>query len=211
LREKITRLHCSVESCRPITSFRTTSFRITPRTSRQLLAIALGSFRRSFRIAAIPCAYEIVPVCRAAPLRGSTPSANCHSDGVYEESIHACASRQSVLSTMASIIFARCACPNRGTIPASSISPTIQYQLPRVSTATGEPAFPRLRSARIAPLWCSTRALRDILTHDSTDSEDPAKTLVMPQPAVPMSLASDRLESGHAADYDRLLKETCGE
>lgn len=89
LREKITRLHCSVESCRPITSFRTTSFRITPRTSRQLLAIAFGSFLRSFRIAVIPCAYEIVPVCRAAPLRGSTPSTNCYSDGVYEESIHA--------------------------------------------------------------------------------------------------------------------------
>jgi hypothetical protein len=33
----------------------------------------------------------------------------------------------------------------------------------------------------------------------------------MTQPMVPVSLSSYKVESGHAADYDRLLEEASGE
>jgi len=49
------------------------------------------------------------------------------------------ASNLSVLFTINSISLALRACTSCGTMPASSISSTIQYQLPTVSTATGEP------------------------------------------------------------------------
>jgi hypothetical protein len=56
-----------------------------------------------------------------------------------------------------------------------------------------------------------SRALQDILKHKSTPSADPAMTDAMPQPMVPVSLSSYNVESGHAADYDRLLEEASGE
>jgi transposase len=52
-----------------------------------------------------------------------------------------------------------------------------------------------------------SQALRDILKKDPP----PANTAIMTQPAVPVSLASYQVESGHAADYDRLLEEASGE
>jgi transposase len=55
-----------------------------------------------------------------------------------------------------------------------------------------------------------SQALRDILRQDPT-SVPPAQTVVTPQPAVPLSLSSYHVESGHAADYDRLLEEASGE
>jgi hypothetical protein len=51
------------------------------------------------------------------------------------------------------------------------------------------------------------QALREILNQDPTPNE----TVVAPQPTVPLSLSSYQVESGHAADYDRLLEEASGE
>jgi transposase len=51
------------------------------------------------------------------------------------------------------------------------------------------------------------QALRDILKQDPTPNE----TVAAPQPVVPLSLSSYQVESGHAADYDRLLEEASGE
>jgi transposase len=52
-----------------------------------------------------------------------------------------------------------------------------------------------------------SQALSDILNQDPT----PDETVVVSQPAVPLSLSSYQVESGHAADYDRLLEEASGE
>ena len=48
--------------------------------------------------------------------------------------------------------------PTVATMPALSISSTIQYQFPTVSTATGEPAVQRERNCRILPGSCATRS-----------------------------------------------------
>jgi hypothetical protein len=56
-----------------------------------------------------------------------------------------------------------------------------------------------------------SQGLRDILEHKPTQSEAPALTVAAPQPAVPLSLSCYQVESGHAADYDRLLEEASGE
>jgi hypothetical protein len=45
-----------------------------------------------------------------------------------------------------------------GTQPAASISSTIQYQLPIVSTATEDPRSQRCRNCRSAPRSCGTRS-----------------------------------------------------
>lgn len=46
---------------------------------------------------------------------------------------------------------------SRGSIPAASISSTIQYQEPIVSRATGEPGSWRERNSRISPFLCAIR------------------------------------------------------
>jgi prepilin-type processing-associated H-X9-DG protein len=56
-----------------------------------------------------------------------------------------------------------------------------------------------------------SRALQNILEHKPTPSADPAMTVATIQPMVPVSLSSYNVESGHAADYDRLLEEASGE
>src|SRR5947208_14597192 len=48
----------------------------------------------------------------------------------------------------------------RGTQPAASISSTIQYQFPIVSTATGDPRSHRSRNSRNEPRSCSIRSSR---------------------------------------------------
>jgi hypothetical protein len=52
-----------------------------------------------------------------------------------------------------------------------------------------------------------SEALRDILKAHP----NPPKTVVLPVPTVPLSLSCYAVESGHAADYDRLLEEASGE
>jgi transposase len=52
-----------------------------------------------------------------------------------------------------------------------------------------------------------SQALRDILNQDPTQGQNGTVS----QPAVPLSLSSYQVESGHAADYDRLLEEASGE
>jgi len=56
-----------------------------------------------------------------------------------------------------------------------------------------------------------SRALQNILEHKPIPSVDPAMTVATTQPLVPISLSSYNVESGHAADYDRLLEEASGE
>ena len=56
--------------------------------------------------------------------------------------------------------FALRACTSLGTQPAASISSTIQYQLPTVSTATGEPRSQRSRNRWSAPRSCAMRCSR---------------------------------------------------
>jgi prepilin-type processing-associated H-X9-DG protein len=55
-----------------------------------------------------------------------------------------------------------------------------------------------------------SRALRNILEHKPTDA-DPAVTVALTQPVVPVSLSCYNVESGHSADYDHLLEEASGE
>ena len=62
------------------------------------------------------------------------------------------ASSLSVLFTIPSINFALPACTNLSLYPACSISSTIQYQLPIVFTATGEPSRQRKRNSRKPPV-----------------------------------------------------------
>jgi hypothetical protein len=76
----------------------------------------------------------------------------------------------SVFFPVESIIFARPACTSFGSIPASSISSTIQYQLPTVSTATGEPrsqllsrnSFRAPRRWSIRPSWTNSPSVANI-------------------------------------------------
>src|SRR3989441_7515678 len=69
------------------------------------------------------------------------------------------ASSLSVLLISPIISFALRACTSLGTQPAASISSTIQYQLPIVSTATGDPRSQRSRNSRNEPRSCSIRSL----------------------------------------------------
>src|SRR3989442_4227204 len=66
----------------------------------------------------------------------------------------------SVLLISPIISFALRACTSLGRQPAASISSTIQYQLPIVSTATGEPGSHRARNCCRAPRSCGSRCSR---------------------------------------------------
>lgn len=78
----------------------------------------------------------------------------------------------SVLFTEANIIFVFFVWISRGIIPADSISSTIQYQLPIVSTAISVPGFQADRNSVIAPWqWLIRPVLRTLPVCSSTDAK----------------------------------------